>query len=128
MDESPQTPPSFYGAVVRVRDLVKLRAFYRDVVKLGAPVVDSNFWVEFRLPGGGLLALEHCPSAEAGAAARGNVSWLLLATSFDEQVRLLKEAGVPLSRPPLEVPGRRSATFADPENNPFTVYGLERKT
>ena len=128
MDEAPQSPPSFYGAVVRVRDLVKLRAFYRDVVKLGAPVVDSNFWVEFRLPGGGVLALEHCPSAEPGGSGRGNVSWLLLAASFDELVKQLKDAAVPLARPPLEVPGRRCATYADPEGNPFTVYGLERKT
>ena len=38
-----------FGVVVRVRNLELCRAFYRDVLDLWTPLLDSNFWVEFRL-------------------------------------------------------------------------------
>ena len=35
--------------VLSVADLAAERAFYRDVVGLGEPVMNSNVWVEFKL-------------------------------------------------------------------------------
>lgn len=115
-----------YGAVVRVFELDRMRAFYRDVLQLGSPVVDSNFWVEFRLPGDGLLALEQSNSAKPPESVPGRetvrVSWLLPVKDFDATVAALADRGVKQIRPPIDVPGRKAATFADPEGNPFTIY------
>ena len=44
--------------VLLVSDLAAERAFYRDVVGLGEPVMNSNVWVEFRLDGGASFCLE----------------------------------------------------------------------
>ena len=44
--------------VLSVADLAAERAFYRDVVGLGEPVMNSNVWVEFKLDGGASFCLE----------------------------------------------------------------------
>jgi catechol-2,3-dioxygenase len=122
-----------YGVVLRTRDMGKLKAFYRDVLMLGPPLIDSNFWVEFAIPGSGILALEPLPGAEAAdkgttiLTTTATVSWLLIVEDFNESVKALAERGVKIIRPPREVPGRRTASFADPEGNVFTVYTVERQ-
>ena len=47
-----------FGIVLRVRDLTKCRAFYRDVLDLGNPVIDSNFQSVFDLGGDSSLCLQ----------------------------------------------------------------------
>ena len=49
---------SLFGVVIQVSNLELCRAFYRDVLGLGAPVMDSSFWVEFRLDSQSSLFLE----------------------------------------------------------------------
>ena len=49
---------SLFGVVIQVSNLDLCRAFYRDVLGLGAPVMDSSFWVEFRLDSQSSLFLE----------------------------------------------------------------------
>ena len=44
---------NFYGCLVRVSDINRVRSFYRDTLELGDPIIDSNFWLEFHLPGTG---------------------------------------------------------------------------
>ncbi|NQZ59453.1 MAG: VOC family protein [Lentisphaeraceae bacterium] len=44
-----------YGIIISVADLDRARAFYRDVLGLGAPVVDSNHWIEFQMENGLIL-------------------------------------------------------------------------
>ncbi|MBR4884181.1 MAG: hypothetical protein IKZ33_02570, partial [Lentisphaeria bacterium] len=47
-------PPLFCGIIIKVRNLERCRNFYRDVLRLGNPVTDSNFRCEFSLPQTGL--------------------------------------------------------------------------
>ncbi len=37
------------GIIIKVKDMEESRDFYRNVLDLGNPVVDSNFWIEFKL-------------------------------------------------------------------------------
>ena len=43
---------SLFGVIIKVNDLDLCRKFYRDVLNLGDPVLDSSFWVEFQTDDG----------------------------------------------------------------------------
>lgn len=119
----PTPAPQCYGAVIMVQDVSRLKAFYRDIVQLGNPTVDSNFWVEFGLPGNGVLALSEDSSQKETEPKQGQTtSWLLEVDEFDAKLEELQGNDVKLIRPPIELPGRKAATFADPEGNLFTIY------
>ena len=110
-----------YGVVVPVRDLAGMRSFYRDVVQLGAPIMDSNFWVEFKLPGGGILALERRESAKVPEQGQG-IAWLMVVPKLATLVEHLEKNEVKPLRPEQEIPGVNCRSFVDPEGNPFTLY------
>ncbi len=110
-----------YGCLVRVKDLAKAKHFYTEVLALGAPVLDSNFWVEYPLPGNGLLVLEHCGATKPGEG-REDVSCLLEVADLDAKVSELREKKVEVVHPAIEVPGRATATIRDPEGNLITLY------
>ncbi len=57
--------PAEFGIVLRVRDLTKCRAFYRDVLDLGNPVIDSNFQSVFAIGEESSLCLEADTTAAA---------------------------------------------------------------
>lgn len=117
---SKQKRPAIHGTLIPVKELGDLRVFYSDVLQLGAPQVDSNFWVEYGLPGGGTVILVQDASA-IPTKTRPAASWLLLTEHFAEEQARLVEAKVRQLRPAMEVPGFICATFADPEGNPFTL-------
>lgn len=111
----------YYGALIQVNDLTKVKAFLRDMLKMGEPSVDSTFWVEFALPGNGIIALEKCENVVPSNRKR-EISWLLPVDDFDAWVKDLRDRSVVEVRPSQEIPGKRCHTFADPEGNPFTIY------
>lgn len=119
----------FYGAVIAVSDLDRCRAFYEHAVGLGAPVVDSNFWVEFELvPGQMVLALRKLGAvAESGrhchADRSSSVAWCLNAHHPGEyQTRLIRHGCYPQAASILPN-GMEALTFHDPEGNPFVILG-----
>lgn len=114
-------PTAQYGALLQVRDLPRVKSFYRDVIRLGAPVVDSNFWVEFQLPGNGVLALSQSNAARP-QADKNDVSWMLRVEDLAEMVSMLNNINIQPIRPAMTVPGKECATFSDPEGNLFTLY------
>jgi catechol-2,3-dioxygenase len=118
----------FYGAVVKVRDMDRCRAFYANVIGLGEPVIDSNFWVEFEVvPGAMVLALEQSNSVPEDPAERGGgqVAWCLEVedlTAFRQQ--LAGQGCPPQSKTALPA-GPETLTFLDPEGNAFMA--VEKK-
>lgn len=119
--ENQQKKAVTFGVLIPVQELGKMKVFYRDILKLGDPVVDSNFWIEFTLPGNGLLILEQTSNTPKSKVKQGQ-SWLMAVDAFDDTVKRLDEQEVWRVRPPLEVPGYQCATYADPEGNLFTLY------
>lgn len=113
----------FYGAVLRVANLEDCRRFYRDVVGLGPPVIDSNFWVEFECPGTGMIiALEQNPAAQATSTlVCGTVGVCLEAKDLSTFEERLARFGVHPQRKTRLPCGRQALFFLDPENNPFLV-------
>lgn len=116
-----ETTANDYIALIQVNDLPRVRAFYTKALSLGAPIVDSNFWVEFEIPDSGTLILEHT-KAHAGDGVKRGVSWLLHTDDLAGKIKDLEKHGVRPLRPPFRVPGKECATFADPEGNLFTLY------
>jgi len=116
----------FYASVLKVADIRRVRFFFREIVGLGEPIVDSNFWVEFDLGQGVILVLEqHDAAATRAAAGPGNVAWCFEVDDLDSFANHLAEFGVPIyTYDPHAIAGA-AATFLDPEGNPFMV--LQRR-
>lgn len=106
------------GVLIRVKKLHIERIFYREILCLGEPVVDSDFWCEFAAPDGSRIILEksEAPYLEHSASA----TTLVLATPHLEKI--LKELS--LNKHPLETmerfhPGEVFYRGQDPEGNVF---------
>jgi predicted enzyme related to lactoylglutathione lyase len=110
------------GVIIRVENLELCRAFYRDVLELGPPISDSNFWVEFRLPRDLSLVLERVGKGEKLPVGRGRISWLYQVPDLPQMMARLKESGCEPLAEEQERIGFRVAMFTDPEGNPFHLY------
>jgi len=84
--------------VLQVADIAAERAFYRDVVGLGEPVMNSNVWVEFKLDGGTSFCLEQ----------------------VEKRYRSQRNADAPEGVPCGQV-GIHAVQYPDPEGNLFRV-------
>ncbi len=109
-----------FGILIRVRDLVVCRAFYRDLLHLGEPVMDSTFAVEFALSGDVMLRLESnvSPALEHASSA---VSWCLETDDPEKLFDELANTGYRVDA----VQGQSESGFyfrgEDPEGNPFFI-------
>ena len=109
--------------VLSVADIAAERAFYRDVVGLGEPVMNSNVWVEFRLDGGSSFCLEQAAPNKPPVPPHGRTEFLFIVDSLDEfEKRYHSHA---LGDTPEGVPcgqvGIHAVQYPDPEGNLFRV-------
>lgn len=113
----------FYGVVIRARHLDAMRVFLGEAVGLGAPVVDSNIWLEYQLPGSDMvLAVEQDDTVRADRKnAVGNVAWCLSVDDLKGFEKRMSDAGFG-PEGEVQIPGQgRSLIFRDPEGNCFFV-------
>lgn len=108
--------------LLSVKDIAAERAFYRDVVGLGEPVMNSNVWVEFRLNEGCSFCLEQAAPNKAPVPPHGRVEFLFFVDSlsdFDARYH----AGLPNAADgiPCGQMGVRAVQYPDPEGNLFRV-------
>jgi hypothetical protein len=107
------------GIIIKVENLDICRSFYRDILSLGSPSMDSNFWVEFRLPGDFSLFLEKKDENEKIPETIGRISWVLRVKDINTVKERLKQYGYePVSERKQRM-GFDSHVFCDPEGNPF---------
>jgi len=100
--------------LVPVRDLERVRVFYRDVLEL--PVVsDKPTAAEFNI-GGVTLAFYECPEAVAAGETEG-MYIVLSVGDLAEQHALLQSRGVQFLGGVEERGDARVADFLDPEGN-----------
>ena len=107
----------FVEIVIRVNDLDGCRIFYREVLQLGDPVLDSSFIASFRLSGSAMLTLEKtdAPFLEHAGAA---TMWRFFPSNFEALRERMRYGGYELKPDP-------SGDFwrgTDPEGNVFLVY------
>ena len=109
--------------VLTVSDLGAERAFYRDVVGLGDPVLNSNVWVEFDLGDGSSFCLEKTVPGKAVPPQNGRSSFLFLVDSVDEFDKRDREHGFDGESVgiPCEHFGMHARQYPDPEGNLFRV-------
>ena len=119
MSDKNHEQSSVYGVAIKVENLNLCRTFYRDILNLGPPVMDSNFWVEFKIGANASLLLEEIEQGTKLPPGRGRVAWICEVKDFDACVALLKEKGHEPLGNPEERCGRQAVPFADPEGNPF---------
>ena len=109
--------------VLNVSDLGAERAFYRDVVGLGDPVLNSNVWVEFDLGSGCSFCLEKTLPGKSPAQQNGRTSFLFVVDSvadFDKRYREHGFEGESVGIP-CEHLGMHARQYPDPEGNLFRV-------
>ena len=107
----------FVEIVVRVNDLDSCRIFYREVLQLGDPVLDSGFIASFNISGSAMLTLEKTDATfleHAGAAT----TWRFSVSNLEALRERMLYGGYELKMDP-------SGDFwrgTDPEGNVFLVY------
>ena len=108
--------------VLQVADIAAERAFYRDVVGLGEPVMNSNVWVEFKLDGGTSFCLEQAAPNKPPLPPHGRTEFLFIVDSLDEfEKRYRSQGGLIPEGIPCEQTGIRAVQYPDPEGNLFRV-------
>ena len=111
------------GVLIRVFDLNAQRIFYRDMLKLGEPVVDSNFWTEFAAPDGTRIILEKTEAAYLEHA--NSATTLVLYTPHLEAIRQeLAIHNYPITANTKPHPGEVFYWGQDPEGNMFYLCTL----
>jgi predicted enzyme related to lactoylglutathione lyase len=115
---------SFFGVVIKVENIDICRAFYRDVLELGPPILDSNFWVEFQLTDGVSLILEKPLESEVlSTVTKNKVAWVYKVDDIKQVIsRLEANACSPVKVVEDERFSFRIHIFHDPEGNPFYLY------
>lgn len=116
-----------FGVVIKVENIDICRSFYRDILQLGPPEIDSNFWVEFKIPGNASLLLERKEENEKIADSAGRISWIFSVKDVNDLVERLRQYGFE----PLEVKNDTKTgidvyEFCDPEGNLFYIKSLEK--
>lgn len=107
-----------FSLVLRVKDLQKCREFYRDVLQLGSPVLDTPFWVEFQMCETGKLCLESCGEQSRETNAPSSAVWMMEAE--EELAEQLTAAGYrEQEQKTVSVDGYPVTAFHDPEGNIF---------
>lgn len=109
--------------VLQVADIAAERTFYRDVVGLGEPVMNSNVWVEFKLDGGASFCLEQAAPNKPLLPPHSRTEFLFFVDSleeFEKRYRSQKNADVPEGIPCGQM-GIHAVQYPDPEGNLFRV-------
>ena len=116
---------SGHGCHLKVNNINSLKVFYRDIVGLGNPLVDSNFWVEFPLPQNGLLILEQVNNV-IPEDNKQDVSCVLISDDFEAVLQRMKDNQISPIRPSIEIPGRDCVSISDPEFNVITLLSASK--
>ena len=107
--------------MIKVKNLTSCKAFYRDILELGDPVLDSNFRVEFR-SGSFSLILDKSPWDEPQQPVSNRIIWLYRSADARKIWTKMVSYGFPVPNlAEVVANGERLCRFADPEGNPFYV-------
>jgi hypothetical protein len=111
-----------------VENLDLCRAFYRDILGLGAPVMDSSFLVEFKLDAHSSLFLEKSEVLNAATASSSRISWIYKTEDPDSLLDILASYGYIPNRIPTDRVGFSVYHLRDPEGNSFYISPKEEQT
>jgi predicted enzyme related to lactoylglutathione lyase len=103
---------------LRVNNLELCRNFYRELLEPAAPVIDSNFLVEFNVGENVklILALSNADFLEHASSAGG---FMFSVDDPEAVINKLTKSGYELHAKNIFSQGRTMIRCLDPENNPF---------
>jgi len=116
---------SFFAVAIKVENIDICRSFYRDILDLGNPTIDSNFWVEFNLPGGFTLILEKKENDEKLPECLGRISWIYKVNDINAVVEKLHQYGYDPINEEQNKLGFKVYVFCDPEGNAFHLRSAQ---
>jgi predicted enzyme related to lactoylglutathione lyase len=103
---------------IYVGNMSVMRKFYEETLKLGAPVVESDLWIEYELPGTHLALHQGDPRVvESQNLSHNRVRFSLEVDDIDTICKELKENGIEFTFGPKKDFGSFLAEFKDPESN-----------
>lgn len=111
-----------FGIVIKVKNLTVCKAFYRDILDLGNPVLDSSFQVEFQKGNSFSLLLEKQVWDQPPSSSR--ISWLFYEGDLEMIRKKMHVYGYPDPDGILTADydkGTVLCRFSDPEGNSFYV-------
>lgn len=112
-----------FGIVIKVKNLTSCKAFYRDILNLGEPVLDSSFRVEFRCGDSFSLILEKISWDETGFAFPERIAWFYGSGNALDIQKKIHSYGYSdkCSISTAAKGGASLCRFTDPEGNSFYV-------
>jgi len=113
-----------FGILLRVRELIHVRSFYRDVLGFGEPCCDSPFRCTFCTANGLTLTLVLCPG-EYLEHANSAASWILPVGSVEEAEERLRKYNVSFEVCRWEGIAGTLLFAEDPEGNRFCLCQKE---
>ncbi len=114
---------SICGFILKVQNLNRCKTFYRDVLRLGNPITDSNFRTEFRLTDSAKLVLCQAREEEEIQKSVRSAIWFF-PENPEEQTELLDAYGYQPVPDELNLLYPNVKCYHDPENNPvYLVTG-----
>jgi extradiol dioxygenase family protein len=111
---------SKFGIVIKVNDLDNCRIFYRDILNLGEPLIDSSFVVQFSLAENLNLTLEKNQGTFLEHASSAT-SWSFECNDIEALSTKLQDSGFPGLFDAITFGSSRFYKGRDPENNVFYV-------
>ncbi|MBN2329451.1 MAG: VOC family protein [Candidatus Omnitrophica bacterium] len=107
---------------IYVKDMAEMRRFYETVLGLNAPIVESDMWVEYDLPGS-RFALHQGDERilNEQSPLRNTVKFSLEVDDLSSLCASLKEKGVEIVFEPREDFGSLLAEILDVEGNPIRL-------
>ena len=110
------------GIVIKVKNLASCKVFYRDILELGEPVLDSSFRVEFQFGDSFSLFLEKMPWDVSPAPVSERIAWFYNGSDAETIRKKMSAYGYPAPRiSSTEKADMAFCRFTDPEGNPFYV-------
>lgn len=113
--------------IIFARDMSRMRAFYRDIMRFSVDHELGPKWIAFRI-GSNLLALTQRglvfddPAPPPGALSV-QLAFRVPPGDVDRCATELADAGVSIVGPPTDQPwGHRTLFFRDPEGNVLEIY------
>jgi len=115
---------SLFGVIIKVNNIDLCRNFYRDVLDLGDPAIDSSFEIEFQINNDFSLVLEKTDTRflEHESSA---TSWSCRVDNIDEVQYRSRLHGYTLNMKKRSHEGEVLYRCQDPEKNFFYIFSDE---
>lgn len=110
-----------YGIILKVRNLALCRGFYKTVLALGDPVIDSSFMCEFHCEKDFSLILEKAEWVFMPQEQESKASWILRTKDLGAFTKRLEEYGFKPEKTVADKFGIQLMKCRDPEGNAFFV-------